>query len=332
VLLSTRFDACLSSHGVQDLRRGTVSCVQVNLGRLCNLACRHCHVDAGPTRTELMDAASIARLLELLEASPSVRSVDLTGGAPELNPRFRGLVDALLASGRAVLVRCNLTVLQEPGQEDLADFYASRGVHVMASLPCYTAANTDRQRGGGVFARSIEALAALNAVGYGAAEGTADDDALRLDLVYNPGGPSLPPPQDSLEVDYRERLANDFGLRFDRLLSVTNLPVHRFADDLTRAGRLEDYMSLLESAFNPAAVEGLMCRELVSVGWDGRLADCDFHLVLGLPTGAGHATLDDIRSFDELSGAPITRAEHCLGCTAGQGSSCGGALAAPPTS
>jgi radical SAM/Cys-rich protein len=325
---SARFDARLAAHGASGLTRRSVTTVQVNLGRLCNQICRHCHVDAGPNRKELMDEATVARLLAVLDNSPAVRTVDLTGGAPELNPRFRGLVDAVVASGRSVMVRCNLTVVHEPGQGDLPQYYAERGVHVVASLPCYTAENTDRQRGGGVFDKSIESLRALNAAGYGAAQGKLDPDvdAPRLDLVFNPGGPSLPPPQEALEADYRARLAEDFGIVFDRLLTLANLPVHRFAEDLARDDRLDGYLDLLEASFNPEAADAVMCRDLVSVGWDGRIADCDFHLVLGVPTGSGRATLFDLDSFEDLARSPITTADHCLGCTAGQGSSCGGSL------
>ena len=328
MLLTESFERALATHDLAPLRRTRPHTLQLNLGRLCNQACRHCHVDASPSRTELMDARTVARVLELLAASPGIDTVDITGGAPELNPRFRGLVDALLAGGRRVMVRCNLTVMEAPGQSDLPRFYAERGVHVVASLPCYTAENVDRQRGDGVFAASLEGLRRLNAVGYGAAEGGDDPRALRLDLVYNPGGPSLPPPQPALEADYRVRLQDDFGLRFDRLLTLANMPIHRFADDLARQGRLDGYLALLADSFNPAAVPGLMCRSQVSVGWDGRLADCDFNLVLGMRLGGhGPRTVFELDSFDALGNAPIAVADHCLGCTAGQGSSCGGALA-----
>jgi len=295
-------------------------------------------------------------VLTVLAASPGVGLVDITGGAPELNPHFRALVDGVRALGRDVMVRCNLTVLYQPGQDDLPDFYASRGVHLVASLPCYTAENVDKQRGGGVFDDSVRALQALNAVGYGAAEGgsqadgslsngsqangsqangsgsqadgAAPDTSRRLDLVYNPLGPSLPPPQEALETDYRVRLADDFGIRFDRLLAIANMPIHRFADDLDRSGKLADYEDLLVTAFNPAAAADVMCRDLLSVDWDGTLSDCDFNQMLGLGLGAGARSIHEIDQLGELADAPITTATHCLGCTAGQGSSCGGALAA----
>lgn len=326
-----RFHAQLAAHDKPPLTRRPVTTVQVNLGRLCNQACRHCHVDAGPDRTEMAGDDLLQRLLTVLDASPTVTTVDLTGGAPELNPRFRQLVTSLRARGLAVMVRCNLTVLQEPGQHDLVAFYAEQRLHVVASLPCYTEDNVDRQRGGGVFQRSIAALVALNAVGYGASQGApAGDDALRLDLVFNPGGPSLPPEQSALEADYRVRLAADHGIRFDRLLSLANMPIHRFAEDLQRQGRLDEYCDTLARAFNPDALASVMCHDLVSVSWDGRLSDCDFNLMLELPLGRGSLNLYDIASFDELAGDPITTAGHCLGCTAGQGSSCGGALTDRP--
>ena len=350
------FAATLARHGLPALRRRLPTTLQVNLGKLCNQACRHCHVDAGPTRTELMDAATAERVLAVVQANPSLVTVDITGGAPELNPRFRDLVRGVRAAGRRVMVRCNLTVLFEPGQDDLPAFYAEHGVHVVASLPCYTEDNVDQQRGGGVFDKSVEAIRRLNAAGYGAAQGgdalPADgagaldgDDGdprvgpdgapLRLDLVYNPLGPFLPPPQEALEADYRARLAADHGLRFDRLLALANMPIHRFAEDLERQGKLGDYETLLRERFNPAAVDDLMCRDLLSVDWDGTLADCDFHQMLDLPLGAGAAgdgagprTVFELDDLSALTDAPVTTADHCLGCTAGQGSSCGGALAA----
>ncbi|GJM21242.1 MAG: radical SAM/Cys-rich domain protein [Planctomycetota bacterium] len=347
------FDEQLAAHALPALRRTRLRTLQVNLGKLCNQACRHCHVDAGPTRTEMMSGDTVDALLALLARNPSVERVDITGGAPELNPHFRRLVRGVVQAGREVMVRCNLTVLQQAEQRDTAAFYAAQGVHVIASLPCYTAENVDRQRGGGVFADSIKSLQELNALGYGAAEGAPDEAvrgvartaavdmeagalrerALRLDLVFNPLGPSLPPAQAALESDYRARLAADFGLRFDQLYVLANMPIHRFADDLERSGKLHDYELLLRNAFNPASVNGLMCRELLSIDWDGSLADCDFHQMLGLPLGAGLsalAELTELENLGALDGAAITTADHCLGCTAGQGSSCGGALTGEP--
>lgn len=347
-----RFAKALSDAGLPPLRRRRPTTLQVNLGKLCNQACHHCHVDAGPTRTEQMDAATVGRVLDVLGADPGLVTLDVTGGAPELNPHFRALVDGARALGRDVIVRCNLTVLAEPGQEDTPEFFASRKVTVTTSLPCYTADNVDAQRGGGVFASSLDGLRKLNAVGYGAAEGRSDEqvladnrsglldpplqDPLRLNLVYNPLGPALPPDQGALERDYRARLAADFGIRFDRLYALANMPIHRFAQDLERQGRLDEYSDTLAAAFNADAVDAVMCRDLVSVDWDGTLADCDFHQMLGVALGARAATADGARPrasiFDRhplagLDGAPITTADHCLGCTAGAGSSCGGALA-----
>lgn len=320
------FDGRLAAHELPPLTRRAVRTLQVNMGKRCNQACRHCHVDAGPTRTEQMSAETVGALLELLARSPSVECVDITGGAPELNPWFRRLVQGAVDLGRRVMVRCNLTVLQLPEQRGTATFFAERGVHVVASLPCYTADNVDAQRGSGVFVDSIRSLRELNALGYGAAEGAESADALRLDLVYNPLGPSLPPDQAALERDYRARLAADFELRFDRLYALANMPIHRFAEDLARHEKLHAYEELLREAFNPAAVDGLMCRDLLSVDWDGSLADCDFHQMLGLPLGAGPRTLAELVDLAALEGGAITTADHCLGCTAGQGSSCGGAL------
>lgn len=323
-----RFAATLRAHDLPALTRRPVTTLQLNLGKLCNQACRHCHVDAGPQRSEQMDEPTMDRVLALLEASPAVTQVDITGGAPELNPLFRRLVNAVMAQGRDVMVRCNLTVLHEPGQQDLHEFYAARRVHVVASLPCYTADNVDAQRGDGAFAGSVSALRRLNEVGYGELEGgpDPDDEGLRLDLVYNPLGPSLPPPQAQLEADYRQRLRDDLGLRFDRLLTLTNMPIHRFGQDLERRGQLAEYEQLLADGFNPAAVSNVMCRDLVSVDWDGSLSDCDFNQMVGMGLGAGRTSIFDLDSLDELSDAPIATAAHCLGCTAGQGSSCGGAL------
>jgi radical SAM/Cys-rich protein len=297
----------------------------VNVGKLCNQACHHCHVDAGPKRTEIMREETAARVLALLAASPEVGVLDLTGGAPELNPSFRALVRAARALGRRVQVRCNLTVILEHGMEDLPEFYRDNAVELICSLPCYTADNVDRQRGHGVFDRSIEVLRRLNRLGYG-----LPASPLRLDLVYNPQGPSLPPPQAALEARYKEELARVFGLEFHHLLTITNMPIKRFAEQLRRDGALATYMSLLVNHFNPRTVDDLMCRTLVSVGWDGVLYDCDFNQMLELPLEiaprAGPATIWTIASCRELRGLSVVTASHCFGCAAGAGSSCGGAL------
>jgi radical SAM/Cys-rich protein len=320
LLTAPRFADTLAAHGLPPLARGPVTTLQVNAGKLCNQACHHCHVEAGPKRTEIMSEGVADRVLELLAASPDVTTVDLTGGAPELNPHFRRLVRETRALGRAVIDRCNLTVLFEPGMDDLAEFLAEHAVAVMASLPCYGAENVEKQRGAGVFDKSIHALQRLNALGYGRGAGLA------LDLVYNPVGAFLPPPQAELEARYRDELGRGFGIDFDRLLTITNMPIKRFAEALARAGEQAAYMGLLVNHFNPATVDGLMCRSLLSVGWDGALYDCDFNQMLELPLGGGPATIFDVPGLGDLTGAPIATAAHCYGCTAGTGSSCGGAL------
>lgn len=322
--MGTNFSRALTAHSLAPLRRATPDTIQVNLGKLCNQACHHCHVDAGPARTERMTRATAERVLELLVQSPDVRTLDLTGGAPELNANFRMLVEGGRRAGRGVMVRCNLTVMFEPGMESLGEFYRDNHVVLVCSLPCYTVANVERQRGRGVFEKSIAALRRLNELGYGAGD-------LELDLVYNPVGPSLPPPQAALEAEYRSELGGNFGLRFDRLLTITNMPISRFARQLRQWGKYDEYMGLLVNHFNRATVAGLMCRTLVSVGWDGRLYDCDFNQMLEMPLGAAGegppATIWDIGDLGRLRGAPIAAGPHCFGCTAGAGSSCGGTLA-----
>ncbi|MBI4514977.1 MAG: arsenosugar biosynthesis radical SAM protein ArsS [Deltaproteobacteria bacterium] len=302
------------------LRRGHVTALQVNVGKLCNMACHHCHVDAGPKRTEIMPREVAERVAELLALSPAVETLDLTGGAPELNPSFRWMVSEARRLGRHVIDRCNLTVLYERDQEDLADFLAASEVHVIASLPCYGKENVDKQRGDGAFQKSIRALRQLNALGYG-------ESGLQLDLVYNPIGGFLPPAQSGLEVRYRDELQRHFGVRFDRLLTITNMPIKRFGAWLEKAGQLEAYMSLLVNHFNPATVAGLMCRSLVSIGWDGRVYDCDFNQMLDVPIGAPRIrTVCDLANLDALTDAKVATGAHCFGCTAGAGSSCSGAM------
>ena len=322
----TSFAARLRAHDLGELRRERVTTLQVNVGRLCNLACHHCHVEAGPKRTEVLTAEVAERLLELLAASPEVEVLDLTGGAPEMNENFRHLVTGARRLGRRVIDRCNLTILLEPGREDLAEFLAAEGVEVVASLPCYTLENVELQRGRGVFDASIQALRRLNALGYG-----LPGSALRLDLVYNPLGPSLPSDQARLELDYKRELSERFGLEFHHLLTITNMPIRRFAEQLVRLGRAEAYQALLVNHFNPATVAGLMCRFQVSVDWSGNLYDCDFNLMLGLSLPADEAgtrmTIWDVPSLDRLAGSTIATASHCFGCTAGTGSSCSGSLA-----
>jgi radical SAM/Cys-rich protein len=318
------FDAALASCGASPLRREHLETVQVNLGKRCNQACHHCHVEAGPGRKEMMTRHTAETVCNLLGRSPGIHTVDLTGGAPELNSNFRDLVAAARALGKRTIDRCNLTVLFEPGFDWLAGFLAEQHVDLVCSLPCYGPENVTRQRGQGVFEKSIEALSLLNRLGFG-----MPGSGLSLDLVYNPVGAFLPPPQAELEVRYREELGQRFGLRFNRLFTITNMPIKRFADDLVRQGRYEEYLDLLVTSFNPAAVDSLMCRALVSVGWDGKLYDCDFNQMLEIPLvrDGRPLSLDHLQSFDELSTNSVSTAIHCFGCTAGAGSSCGGALA-----
>ncbi len=313
------FNQTLKRHNLFPLTRATLRELQVNLGYRCNQACEHCHVEAGPKRTEMMAAETMDKIL-LWAAQNGIDSADLTGGAPELIPGFRRFVDGLLERGIGVTSRCNLTVLFEPGQEDLAQWYAERKVRLVCSLPCYTAKNVEAQRGKGVFGKSIEALQALNRQGYGRRSG------LRLDLVYNPVGATLPPPQAGLQDDYKVRLKADFGIDFDSLLTIANLPINRFEHFLARTGQLDRYRQLLVDNFNPATVRPLMCRHLLSVDWQGYLYDCDFNQMLKLPMAAsGRKQLWQITRA-QLENAPIALGKHCFGCTAGAGSSCGGAL------
>jgi len=304
------------------IRRKRLDTLQVNLGYQCNQTCVHCHVNAGPTRIEMMSRETISDVIEFLKAS-RVKILDLTGGAPELNAHFRALVLAARNLGVHVMDRCNLTILEQPGQDDLAQFLAANVVEVVASLPCYLEENVDAQRGKGAFQASIRALRTLNALGYGRA-----DSDLVLNLVYNPQGASLPPEQGRLEHDYRRQLRERFGIDFNQLYVLTNMPIQRFGSMLISKGRFEDYMDVLKNAYEPANLESVMCRNLVSVDWRGYLYDCDFNQMLGLPlrlSGKPRVHLRQLASED-LDGNPIVVMDHCYGCTAGQGSSCGGAL------
>lgn len=315
----TAFSKKLEEHGSNTLR-SKLRTVQVNMGKLCNQACLHCHVDAGPTKTrENMTEKTVERLLSLLQKS-EVETVDITGGAPELNPNFRSFVKALRGLNIHVMDRCNLTVLSEPGQEDTAAFLAEHQVEVVASLPCYSSDNVDAQRGDGVFKASIKGLQMLNALGYGSPKGP------QLNLVYNPIGASLPPEQTLLEKDYKKRLQEDFGIAFNHLYCITNMPIKRFLFDLKRQGKEAEYRQLLLDAFNPHSLDQLMCRQMVSVGWDGGLYDCDFNQMLQLPLGGWTTSIWDVEELDSLAGGHIAVGEHCFGCTAGSGSSCGGSL------
>jgi radical SAM/Cys-rich protein len=313
------FDEVLRRHELPLVETEGVQVLQINVGKLCNQTCAHCHVDAGPDRREMMTRATAERVIELLGRHP-IPTLDITGGAPELNPNFRWLVEQARGLGRRVIDRCNLTVLLTAPQADLVEFLAARRVEVLASLPCYSSENTDAQRGAGVFGKSIEALRRLNAAGYGVGTG------LTLNLVHNPVGASLPGNQVSLERDYRRELESRHGVVFDHLYTITNMPISRFLDFLERSGNLEGYMDLLLRSFNPRAVPGLMCRTTLSVGWDGNLYDCDFNQMLELPVDHGAPrTLDDLLASSDLR-RRVRTGRHCFGCTAGAGSSCGGAL------
>ena len=297
--------------------------LQVNLGYRCNQSCVHCHVNAGPNRAEMMTRATVGVVLEFLAAS-GVKAIDVTGGAPELNPHFRELVTSARRLGVHVMDRCNLTVLNEPGQEDLAEFLAANSVEIVASLPCYLEDNVDRQRGKGVFTGSIVGLKRLNALGYG-----KSGSPLELSLVYNPQGASLPPAQPALEEAYRAHLGANFGVEFTRLYTLANMPIQRFGSTLVSKGQFHSYMQLLRSSHRDENIGAVMCRTLLSVDWQGNVFDCDFNQMLGIPLavpGRRRVKLTDLIGRD-LAGNPIAVADHCYGCTAGQGSSCGGALA-----
>jgi len=316
------FEAALDRAGLFPLRAVRVDTLQVNVGKRCNQACKHCHVDAGPNRTEEMTRETAELVIAALERSPGIGTLDITGGAPELNAHFRFLVESARALGRHVMDRCNLTVLFTPGQEDTARFLADRQVEIVASLPYFLAQRTDAQRGAGVFDRSLDALRLLNDLGYG-----RNGTGLTLNLVYNPTGAFLPPAQAEIEAEYKTEMAKRYGIVFNHLYTITNMPISRFRHFLERSGNYARYMDRLTAAFNPAAAANVMCRSLVSVGYDGALYDCDFNQMLELPLGAGLPS--HIRDLDAaaLERREIVVGEHCLGCTAGAGSSCGGATA-----
>lgn len=302
------------------IQRQSLETLQVNLGYKCNQRCLHCHVNAGPHRTEMMDRETIELLLPVIKAR-GIKTLDLTGGAPELNKEFRYLVAAARAAGVHVIDRCNLTILFEPGQDGLAEFLAENQVEVVASLPCYSLANVDAQRGEGVFDKSIAALQKLNALGYGGA-----NSKLHLNLVYNPQGATLPPNQQALEIDFKRELHKHFGIEFNNLYALANMPIKRFGSTLISKGKFHDYKKLLKDNFVEENLDQVMCRSLLSVDWQGYLYDCDFNQQLELSLGGGKRQhLRDVLDYD-LDGASICVAEHCFGCTAGQGSSCGGNL------
>ncbi len=312
----------MKSRGFPHIRRHALDTLQVNLGYKCNQACFHCHVNASPDRTEMMDGETIDEVLAFMRGS-DVTTLDLTGGAPEINPHFRRLVIAARAMNVRVIDRCNLTILREPGFETLAEFLAAHQVEVSASLPCYSQENVDKQRGEGVFEVSIASLRQLNALGYG-----QPNSGLTLNLVYNPQGAKLPPLQEALEADYHRLLLQNFGVVFNQLFTITNMPIQRFGSTLISKGEFNGYMDLLVANFQQHNLAKVMCRSLISVDHQGYVYDCDFNQMLGLPLQHGAAIKTHLRDLMgvNLRGNPIVVKDHCYGCTAGQGSSCGGAL------
>ena len=314
------FAETLREHGLACLRADEIEVLQINVGKVCNQTCRHCHVDAGPERRESMSRETAEACLRVLAAT-DIPTLDITGGAPEMNPNFCWLVEEARGLNRHVIDRCNLTILAAPGYEYLPEFLARHAVEIVASLPCYLEENCDRQRGHGVFQRSIRSLRRLNELGY-----ARPGSPLQLTLVYNPLGPSLPPPQAKLEDDYRRELGARYGVEFTRLYTITNMPISRFLDDLLRSGQYEPYMQKLVEAFNPVAAEGVMCRTMISVDWQGRLYDCDFNQMLQRRVDAeAPQTIHDF-DFERLARRRIVTGRHCFGCTAGAGSSCQGRL------
>lgn len=316
----TEFDYRAGLEGKPGLHASDrIKTVQVNIGLKCNLVCRHCHVNSSPQRKEKMDWETMEAVLSLAK-SLSAEVIDITGGAPEMHPEFKRFVLAARSQGHEVIVRTNLTILLEEGYEDLSQFFRDHRIHLIASLPCYQQENVDKQRGEGVYTASIEALQKLNALGYGL------EPDLQLDLIFNPDGPVLPPDQAGLEDDYRRELADRFGITFTRLYTITNVAIGRFRGDLRRENRLDEYLNLLREAFNTHTVGSLMCRHQISIGWDGTLYDCDFNLALRCPAGFEQArNVRDVEP-DELLDRRIVTGDHCYACTAGAGSSCGGAL------
>lgn len=315
------FAQSLRAHGLAPLQPVEPRVFQVNMGKMCNQACKHCHVDAGPDRTEIMSRETLEQCLAFLAAT-SIPVVDLTGGAPEMNPHFRWFVDEVVKLGREVMVRCNLTIIvANPKYNDLSQFYAERGVHVVSSLPFYDATHTDRQRGSGVFDDSITAMRMLNDAGYGQV-----GSGLVLDLVYNPVGAILPGPQALLENDFKRALSVKHGVHFNSLICITNMPISRFLEFLISRGLYEQYMQTLVHAFNPAAAQGVMCRDTISIGWDGMVYDCDFNQMLNLPVACTSTHITSLTP-EQLRARTIVVDQHCYGCTAGAGSSCGGQIA-----
>jgi len=314
-----KFSEQLRKTNLFPLKPTSIEILQINLGKLCNQVCEHCHVDAGPDRTEIMTKEVLQACLSAAK-NPSIHTIDLTGGAPEMNPNFRWFVSKLHQLGKKIIVRSNLTILTYKKYLDIPQFFKDNNVTVISSLPCYTAENVDKQRGSGVFKRSIKALRKLNELGYGI-EGTG----LELDLVFNPGGPSLPPEQASLELDYKRELKKLFNIEFNNLLAITNLPISRFLDFLIKENKYESYMNTLIDSYNPAAAEQVMCRNTISVGWDGKLFDCDFNQMLELGVASNNKHINQFDN-DQLLNRNIIVGQHCYGCTAGAGSSCQGSI------
>ena len=321
---SPSFQSTIKNYNL-NLARSKLTTIQINVGKLCNQACLHCHVEAGPNRKEIMKDEVAERIISLLKNSTDLETFDITGGAPELCPSFRMLASSASKMGLQVIDRCNLTVLSEPGQEDLADFLKVHKIQVIASLPCYSKENVEKQRGGGVFDKSINGLIKLNELGYG-----VENSELKLDLVYNPLGASLPPAQETLEQAYKKELLELFGIKFNNLYTITNVPIKRFLHQLEREKKYEDYMRLLVNSFNADAAKNIMCRNLVSIGWEGQISDCDFNQMLDMPIGGQRKTIWQIESFNELVHQDIAFDSHCFACTAGAGSSCSGALVSLP--
>lgn len=317
-----RFDQSLEESGLFPLKPLEMEILQVNLGKMCNQTCAHCHVDAGPDRKEIMSLRTMEHCLDALIKTPSIHTVDLTGGAPEMNPNFKWFIEEISKLKRKIIVRSNLTILVSSVQfREYPKFFVDHKLVVIASLPCYTAENTDKQRGDGVFTKSIEALKTLNRLGYG-----KEGSGLELNLVYNPVGPSLPPAQEKLEADYKRILSDEFGVVFNRLFTITNMPISRFLDHLLQTGKYEVYMEKLVNAYNPAAAAGVMCRNTISVGWDGTLYDCDFNQMLELSFTNGSPRYIADFNMETLKERNVIIGQHCYGCTAGAGSSCQGSI------
>ncbi|MEE9396440.1 MAG: arsenosugar biosynthesis radical SAM (seleno)protein ArsS [Methylococcales bacterium] len=316
----------LERHNFPQLYRRALETLQVNLGYLCNMSCLHCHVNAGPKRKEVMDRATIDKVLEFMQAAKP-KTLDLTGGAPEMNPHFKELIYQAKQLDIHTIDRCNLTILEEPDHQDLAEFLAEKNIEIIASLPCYLEENVDQQRGNGAFQKSITALKKLNDLGYG-----EEQSGLTLNLVYNPQGPTLPPPQNELETAYKKHLKDGFGIVFNQLFTMVNMPIQRFGSTLVSNGQFENYMELLKENYNPDALGSVMCKSTLSIDWQGYVYDCDFNQMLNLPLADRSDSPIHVSELNHstLVNQSIAVRQHCYGCTAGQGSSCGGAISENP--